>query len=273
MCIWRWMGTGPRRIKFSKKMLVKLFAPFGELNDMAVNMAGGILDYHANYTNDDEIGELCLAIQNSNVAISGYINEISEKLSNMSEGDLTVEIDKNYVGDFSSLKDSINGIATSMRETMNIIATAADAVNVSAENVAEGAGGLANDVQQVTMLVNDVNVQIEDIQTKFTNSLEVADESMKLSDSAMNYLDESNKQTTDLLEAMKQITEKSNLISEIIEIINGIASQTNLLALNASIEAARAGEAGKGFAVVADSVRDLAEQTANAVGNISSFHA
>ena len=47
------------------------------------------------------------------------------------------------------------------------------------------------------------------------------------------------------------------------------AQQAKLFPLNARVGAARAGEAGKGFAVVASEVKNLAGQTANAIGNIT----
>ena len=81
-------------------------------------------------------------------------------------------------------------------------------------------------------------------------------------------IEESFIQLTEKMQHFKSTTEK---IGTIVELVVTIANQTNLLALNASIEAARAGEHGAGFAVVASEVRKLAEETKEAIDNVTSL--
>ncbi len=257
--------------KFIQKKLLILFKPLENLSIVAQNMGKGILDYHTEYSADDEIGNLCIAIEHSNLAIRSYITDISEKLKAMSEGDFSVRVDMDYIGDFSPLKSSINHIGEALS---NAITTIGDAVNIvykSAENVSGESSNLANQVSSVTKLINESNQAISDINNELKSSYLKTEESIEISQNTNTQLGNGNDQMIKLLSAMDKITETSNQIAEIIEIINGIASQTNLLALNASIEAARAGETGKGFAVVADSVRDLASKTTEAASNTSSL--
>ncbi len=68
-----------------------------------------------------------------------------------------------------------------------------------------------------------------------------------------------------LKESLQQVEESVMGYNEVNDSIIKISNQTSMLALNAGIEAARSGEAGRGFTVIANRVRDLSEQTKNAV--------
>lgn len=80
----------------------------------------------------------------------------------------------------------------------------------------------------------------------------------------------SNEQLTRLMTVkVDQLKESTQSIRQILTVLNNVANQTNILSLNATIEAARAGSAGRGFMIVADEIRMLADQSKQAILDVS----
>ncbi|MBQ3104483.1 MAG: methyl-accepting chemotaxis protein [Lachnospiraceae bacterium] len=240
-----------------------------EITDAAQLMRAGDMSAAKliTYQSKDELGTLADAMRETMNNLDSYVREISEVLMEIAKGDMTRDFNRitDFIGDFSSIKESFVFILREFNSTLSEIQSVAGQVDTGSDEIARAANDLsegtreqADSVEELTTTVNTVNKMAED-------SARQSDEAYRKVLVAVENAETERKQMQALQEEMRRIKEISNEIEVIVTTIEEIASQTSLLSLNASIEAARAGEAGRGFAVVADQIGKLATDSAKAV--------
>ncbi len=244
--------------------------PLFKLTRLARNMEHGELGLGSGQPvemkirSKDEIGYLATIFENTIQRMRDYIGEISAILAAISEGNLTTGTQQDYVGDFASIKGSLDGILDKLNLTMSQIVESTEYVSSGAEQVSVGAQALSQGAVEQASTVEALEMNMREVSRKVTQSAENAEQASRNVEMVGAQIMESNEKMQEMIEAMQEISDSSNEISKIIKTIESIASQTNILALNAAVEAARAGETGKGFAVVAEEVRALASKSAEA---------
>lgn len=253
-----------KTIKFSEKELLE---PIIKVSDQMEVLAGG--EFHVDLdmeADESEVGRMVAAIAFMKENLLGMIQEITQTLEMMGNGNYRIEIRQEYVGEFISIKDSLQQIAEKMRETLGTIRTVSGQIDSGSEQLAFAAQDLAENCTLQAAQVSELMTAFDAMTKSMEENAREAEESANMAASAGMTLTRGNEKMQELKASIQEVGKCSEQIGTIIGAIEDIASQTNLLALNAAIEAARAGEAGKGFAVVAEQVKNLANESANAAG-------
>lgn len=233
------------------------------------------------------------------VSISKPIDYIRKQMRLVEQGDLCIQSKYSGKHEIGQLSQSFNHMILNMKKLLQQVGSVVENVSTNSnelndiaknsagtmkqmiqavESVTNGAEEQAKDAERTTGVVQELVNHITATKEHFTLVVQATNKTRQASQSARGTLDSLNRTTNDTVLLSKHIqndihnlVERFHEISSIIGMINSISEQTNLLALNAAIEAARAGEYGKGFAVVANEVRILANQSSDAVRNISTI--
>ena len=131
-----------------------------EQGNLGLSMAQ---DMEAAIHSNDEIGILAQSFDQTIRRLRNYIGEISHMLESIAEGDLTVQINQEYVGDFARIRTSLNDILEKLDKTISQIVVSSECVSGGAAQMSAAAQGLSQGSVEQTGAVEELENTMEEV--------------------------------------------------------------------------------------------------------------
>ncbi len=171
--------------------------------------------------------------------------------------------------------NSLDVLAQQIQSSSIEVATAANAVNEIASELASGSSEQAASVVEITAAMEELARtagQIADNAASQADLAQTAEESGNAGqgavEEAVGGVEEVKKRISGIASRAEILGTRSKEIYRVLDLITEIAQETHILSLNAAIEAAAAGDHGRRFSVVAEEVRRLAQRSQESVESV-----
>lgn len=225
------------------------------------------------------------------------IQGITKSISDMSDGDFTIQVKKSGNDEIGAISGSIGKFVESMRSMLSSIrqesakirsqSESSDRVskdmfkesssqtkemeelNNIVDSLAASVNHIAESATTLAQVVSDTKEDSNETEESMKTTVQIASRGRDDIRGLGDAMEEIRSANQELVDSVNQVGQASNQIRKIVGVIQEIADETNLLSLNASIEAARAGESGRGFAVVASQIGNLATSSGTSAADIS----